>query len=140
MAATLSLKDKIKTAFAKIGTTNGTAPPETKDPLDPIAHELLVSRDLSTLADARKKKAKTAAVRAGLISDEEQPVGTQDYSATESYNIEAKTASPREMIDESLLLAGMIKAGLSATKAAAVITGARKFAKAATTWNVEPKS
>lgn len=136
----VSLKDKIKAAFAKIGTTNGTAAPATEDPLDAIAHELLVSRDLATLAEARKKKAKTAAVRANLITDQELSVGTQNYNATESYNIVAKTATPREMIDEAKLLSGMIDAGLSATKAAAVITGARKFAKAATTWDVEPRS
>lgn len=133
------LSTKIAAAFAKIGTTNGTAPP-TDDNLDLVAHELLVSRELSTMADKRKETAKKAAVAAKLISADEQPVGAQDWGETTSYNIEAKTASPREMIDPDKLHAAMVEAGLTTLKAAQIIVASKKMAKAATTWNVVPKA
>lgn len=125
-----SLKDKIRAAFAKLG---GAAPEG-----DEIAHELLVAYEAATLAEARKKKAKKTAVAAGLITDVEQPVGSAVFSRTEHYTITAKTSTPRTMIDEAVLLAEMMKY-VSATKAAEIITLARKTAKAPTTWIVEER-
>jgi hypothetical protein len=59
------LKAKISAALNKIGTTNGTAPKPSQDPLDALAHEYNVASAIFSIAEKRKEVAK-ASLLAGL--------------------------------------------------------------------------
>lgn len=54
------LKAKINAALSKIGTTNGTAPKQSQDPLDALAHEYNVASSIVSIAEKRKEIAKKA--------------------------------------------------------------------------------
>jgi hypothetical protein len=136
-----TLTDKIVAAFKKIGTTNGTAPKPESGERDLAAHELLTALSLATLAEARKKKAKTAAVKLGIITDAEQRPSLEqvEFAETDSYRIFAKTANGREMIDPDALMKLLIDE-IGAAKAASILSAAKKTSKAATSWIVTPKA
>lgn len=63
------LIDTVNVMFSKIGTTNGTTRPETKNNRAPIAWELWVSSHLASVAKGRYEQAKKAALNAGIIFD-----------------------------------------------------------------------
>ncbi len=65
------LKAKVAQALEKIGTTNGTAPKQSQDPMDKLAHEYNVASQMSSYAEKRKELAKDALVKA-LSPDEAQ--------------------------------------------------------------------
>lgn len=136
-----ALTDKIVAAFKKIGTTNGTAPKPESGDRDLAAHELLTALNLATLAEARKKKAKTAAVKLGIITDAEQQPSLEqvEFAETDSYRIFAKTAQGRELIDAEELMKQLIDE-VGAAKAARIVSSAKKVSKAATSWSVVPKA
>lgn len=58
------LKAKIAKALEKIGTTNGTAPRESQDPLDAVLHEYNVSSTIRGIGEKRYETAKKALVAA----------------------------------------------------------------------------
>lgn len=75
------LVDAINTAFADIGTKYPSTmlPPGGDNHVDPILHEVFVSRNLATIAEARKVVAFNAGIAEGLYEsadDDPQPPGT----------------------------------------------------------------
>lgn len=75
------LTNKINKRFADIGTTNGTAMPQSPSNNEHIAYELHIALALARLAEGRKKHAMKEAVKAGIIFDHEKepkPAGTKE--------------------------------------------------------------
>lgn len=58
------LKSKVNAALEKIGSTNGTAPAESQDPIDAAAHEYNVASQMASYSEKRKNTAKTALIAA----------------------------------------------------------------------------
>lgn len=56
------LKSKVNAALEKIGHTNGTAPAESQDPIDAVAHEYNVASQMASYAEKRKEVAKKALI------------------------------------------------------------------------------
>lgn len=106
--AKIKLEDAIRSAFFKIGTTNGSAMPQSTNNLEPVAWELLVAQRLATLATKRKEVAEHAAVEARVINDKDK----QPYSPgtrTITYNgsnvqvmVEVRPASKRVNVEEMI--------------------------------------
>lgn len=67
MSPATSLKVKVNTALSKVGTTNGTAPEVSQDPLDALAHEYNVASQGESYFKARREKAKTDMMTSVLI-------------------------------------------------------------------------
>lgn len=104
------------TAFAEIGSSAVTAMPRSKSNREPIAWELLVSKHLKRLADAREKKAVKEAVKAGVIFDPEKqplPVGSNAMIyAGDVVEISCEVGTPQVRLDLQGLLPDLEKAGI----------------------------
>lgn len=132
MIADLTIK--IATAFAKIGTSNGTAMPQNDDNRFSIAYEYLVAKKLKSLAEGREKKAKEAAQSAGLLNGDFEPGTTITTYKNKAFNIVAKTNQPAERIDPNLLKAKLMIA-IGADKAEKIIKQCTVTNKAATSYD-----
>jgi len=106
----------INESFAAIGGTGDTRMPRAKGNSEPIAWEYHVASHLLRLADARKKKAQAAAVKAGVIFDhEKQPlcVGTNALVyAGEVVEIVVSVTTAATRLDTAGLFDAFEKAGL----------------------------
>lgn len=104
-------------AFGEIGSSIATAMPRSKSGnREPFAWELLVSKHLKRLADAREKKAVKEAVKAGVIFDPEKqplPVGSNAMVyAGDVVEISCEVGTPQTRLDLEGLLPDLEKAGI----------------------------
>lgn len=105
-------------AFEEIGTSKSilTQMPRSKDNREPIAWELLVSKHLKRLADAREKKASKDAVKANVIIDpDKQPLPQGANSllyAGEVVEVACEVGTPQTRLDLDGLLPDLEKAGI----------------------------
>lgn len=132
MIADLTIK--IATAFANIGTKNGTATPQNNDNRFAVAYEFFVAKKLKSLADAREKEAKAAAYDAGLLDGKFRPTTTEVVYKSDGLSIIAKTANPAERIDKAVLRGKLVRE-LGEAKADEIIKFATKESKAATSFD-----
>lgn len=116
------IKANIVLAFAKIGTRNGTARPQSDDNRFSVAYEYFVADCLASIASKRKENAKKVAEASGLLSVPK--VGdTATCYENEHLQIIAKTNSPATRLDGTILsnelskLLGMDKARTLIAKA-----------------------
>lgn len=127
------IKAKALTAFANIGTKNGTSPPDSQDNRASIAHEMFIADALASAATKRKEQAKKAAFDAGIIKDEYKPGSTDEVYSNEYLTISAKTASGAERLDASELKTALMKE-LGTDKAMKLIAKCTKTNKPATSY------
>lgn len=117
--------EALNDAFATIGMSGLTLMPRSKGNLEPLAWEFHVAAHLVRLADARKKKAQAAAVKAGVMFDpEKQPmaIGTNALIyAGEVVEIAVSVTTPATRLDQDGLIAGLEKAGMKREKINALI-------------------
>ena len=97
-----TLKGKVASAFNKIGTTNGTAPPTSQENRASIAYEYFVADLLASLANKRKDVAKAEATNAGLLNAPEIGLSQTSYE-NEHLQIIGKTNAPASRIDATIL-------------------------------------
>lgn len=127
------VKPKLSTAFAKIGTTNGTSCPSSLDNRATIAHELYVADTLASMATKRKEIAREAARSAGILGEDYTEGDTKQVYDNEHLSISAKTATASKTIDKTKLMSELIKA-LGSEKAAKVMEAVQKENKPATSF------
>lgn len=106
----------INNAFASIGTSGDTKMPVSKKNTEPVAYEFYTSAHLARIAEARKKKAHAAAVKAGVIFDHEkdpQPIGsnTRVY-AGDVIEIACSVTTPATRLDADAFVSDLEKAGV----------------------------
>jgi hypothetical protein len=109
----------INEAFASIGNAGDTKMPRSKRNDEPIAWAYHVAAHLARIAEAQKRKAIAAAVKAGVMFDpEKQPMveGTHAliYSG-EVVQIEVEVTAARTHLDTDALFADLAKAGVKQT-------------------------
>jgi hypothetical protein len=106
----------INAAFAAIGTGTLTKMPPSKSNTEPLAWEYHVAGHLLRIAEARKKLAIKAAVKAGIMFDpEKQPlaVGTTALVyAGDVVEISVAVTTPQSRLDAPALLEDIEKAGV----------------------------
>lgn len=118
-----NLSSKIQLAMEKIGTTNGTAPLPSQDPVDKSLHEYYVAKIGEAYFKKRSEKALEAIERDGgakLSKDIEQIVADtikQDMkqSATlivgQNYTLTLETRKPSNSLKREKLVINLSKAG-----------------------------
>ena len=106
----------INDAFAAIGRTDPTDMPRSKLNTEPAAWEYHVASHLLRLAEARKKKAHAAAVKAGVIFDHEKepmPVGTNTLTyAGNVVEISVAVTTPSTRLDAAAFVDDLAAAGV----------------------------
>lgn len=123
----LNVKTAIDALFPKVGTG-----------LNALARELLVATSAASAADARKKKAKDAAIAGGLVLAEYRPGEVTSFDDKE-FVVVAKTNEPTSKLDQSRLRELLNQAGLSRAKIDAAFVGATTENKPATSYVVTQK-
>ena len=127
----MNIKNHVKTTidqlFPKAGAT-----------LNALAKELLVASAASTAADARKKKAKKAAIDGGLVLEEYRPGEVTSFDDAE-FTVVAKTKEPTSRLDQEVLRAELSKAGLSKAKIDKAFAASLVDNKPATSYEVIQK-
>jgi len=112
--------EALNTAFAAIGGGGDTRMPPSKKNTEPAAWEFHVAGHLFRLADARKKKAKAAAVKLGVIFDVDKvrkAVGTEALVyAGDVVEIAVSVTSPTTRLDLVALGVDLVKAGIKVDK------------------------
>lgn len=115
----------INTAFEDIGQSHGkerpaapgTGMPKSKSNQEPTAWEYFVATHLARLAEARKRRAQAAAVKAGVLFDPEKeprPIGTNALVyAGDVVEIAVAVATPGTRLDQEGLVKDLEKAGLA---------------------------
>lgn len=98
------VKDTITNIFPKTGEN-------TAD----LVKELLVATSAATVADARKKKAKDALIKAGVVEKEYAPGELEAFRNTQ-FLLTVKTKEPTQKLDQAVLREALNKAGLSKSK------------------------
>jgi hypothetical protein len=131
------IKANIVLAFAKIGTRNGTARPESSDNRFSIAYEYFVADTLASIASKRKENAKKAAETVGLLSIP-KPGDTVTCYENEHLQIIAKTNSPAQRLDPTILSNELSKL-IGVDKARAMIAKATVENKPATSYSFVAK-
>lgn len=115
----------ITDAFDAIGRAAPTNMPRSKHKLDPVAFEYHASTQLSRLAEARKRKAQSAAVKAGVMFDPEtdpRPIGTVEVIyAGDVVVIGVSVGTPGTRLDINGVVRDLEKAGLKLAKINAII-------------------
>lgn len=111
------LTDAVNTCFHNIGKKNGTAMPSSERNEEPIAYELWLASQLSTLADKRKALAQTVAAREGVINDKEKdpkPPGTREviYNG-DVVSIALEVRQPATRVDADRMIDFLIQKGIS---------------------------
>lgn len=127
------IKSKALAAFSKIGTTNGTAAPQSDDNRFGIAYEYFIADALAAVAAKRKEQAKEAAKSAGLLGEDHAEATTVETYSNELISISAKTASAAERVDKTALFNELNKK-YGAVEAARILSVATKTNKAATSF------
>lgn len=102
---------------------------------DSLVKELLVALSAATAADSRKKVAKAAVVKAGIVLDEYRP-GEAEVYRSDKFVVNAKTKEPTQRLDQAVLKDALRRAGLSQAKINAAFVEATVDNKAATTFEV----
>ncbi len=115
-----NIKLKARTAFDKIGHSNGTAKYDSSSNLAHLAHEYFIADLLASMAEKRKKMAKEAAEVAGLLVENAVPGSTVQTYSDEHLTITAKTNNPASRLDQTKLSSVLIKE-IGATRAMQVI-------------------
>lgn len=106
-----SVTDAIAEDFSAIGY-----PPGTRNPRDRLAEEYWSASLLSRFADARREKAKKAAVTGGVLPDhlaKPYPVGTAEtVYAGATVTINLKVVPQADRVNTAALVADLHKAGV----------------------------
>jgi hypothetical protein len=106
----------INEAFAAIGAAGDTKMPRAKGNTEPLAWEYHVSAHLLRIAEARKKKAQLAAVKAGVMFDPEKDpraVGTHAVVyAGELVEIVVDVTTAQSRLDAVALFDDLVFAGV----------------------------
>lgn len=89
--------------------------PKTLDNANALVRELLVANSAATAADARKRKAKEAVIKAGLVEKEYRPGEVEAFRDTQ-FVLTAVTNEPSQRLDQAVLREALHKAGLSTAK------------------------
>ena len=136
----MSLVDKKALAiknFNKLGTSNGTAKPESEDNRFSIAYEYFIADALASVAAKRKDIAKAAALEAGVLGDKDEQKEGNSYSvySSDGLSIVARVATAVERLDKTALMNELVK-HLGAEKAAHIMSAASKTNKPAITYIV----
>ena len=127
------IKAKALTAFANIGTKNGTSAPDSQDNRASIAHEMFIADALASAATKRKEAAKKQALDAGIIRDEYKEGSTEEVYSNEHLTLAAKTASGANRLDADALKVELMKE-LGTDKAMKLIAKCTKTNKPATSY------
>lgn len=85
------IRAKVNKALEAIGTKNGTAPPESQDPLDAFAHEYGICSQGMSYFDKRRDNAKKALL-SGL-----GPAGNKKLQATKAHVAETEVKQDIEV-------------------------------------------
>lgn len=105
-------------AFGEIGRVNGTMIPRRSNAKDRIAYEYWVSSLLNRLSEARRDKARRAAVAGGVLPDHAanpMPVGTvETVYAGGLVTIAMKVVEQADRVDVAGLMADLEAAGVAA--------------------------
>jgi hypothetical protein len=103
-----ALTARINDAFAGIGTQAATAMPPSKRNNEPHAWEYHVASHLLRIAEARKKKAQAAAIKAGIMFDHEKaplvPGTTKQVYAGDVVEISVAVTTPQSRLDHAALI------------------------------------
>lgn len=117
-----ALTAAITDAFNAIGRESDTAMPRLRGSkaTEPTAYEYLVSSLLLRIAEARREKARTAAIKAGIMFDpEKQPltIGTTNAAVYSGQVVEivVSVTNPTSRLDQGELVAGLEKSGVKLT-------------------------
>lgn len=112
-----SYLSRLRQAFDRIGTTNGTTVPPTKRNTDSLAWELYRATELERYAKQRKDAAAKACIDAGLMFDHKEnplPAGTeQTIYDGEIVQITVKVNNAAPRFNSSKLKAEMIRNKIS---------------------------
>jgi hypothetical protein len=136
----LHRKAAIQKAFAAIGKKNGSAPPESAKNTFGVAYELLVSKDLASMAEKRYEAAKKAAEDAGVIDKSKVVVGEEvRVYESEYFDIALKKNNDSQMLDRTTLKNFLMKQGASDAEAEKIIAGGSKPRAGATNINISLK-
>jgi hypothetical protein len=107
----------ITDAFAEIGRVNGTMPPRSRNAKDKLAWEYWTASLLNRLAEARRDKAKRAAVAGDVLPDHTAhplPVGTVETVYTGALvTIGMKVVEQADRLDVAGFVADLEKSGVA---------------------------
>lgn len=90
------------TAFTKIGTTNGSAPPALTDNRAPLVYEALIASRLLKAATERKEQAYAALKDAGILNDDYKPGDYAPYT-DDVMVVSVKRNKDSETLDKTML-------------------------------------
>lgn len=110
----------ITDAFAEIGRVNGTMMPRSHNPQERVAYEYWVASLLARLSEARRERAKKAAVAAAILPDHvasPMPIGTAEtVYAGDVVTISVKVVEQSPRLDVAGFLAEAEKLGIPPAK------------------------
>jgi hypothetical protein len=111
---TMSVRDKVHLALAKIGTSNGTKLPEEASNTDPLLHELYIASEIKSHADKRHKLAKAAVEESGLFNPDDVAIGsTQQVVDGTVYALNLQVKNPVSKVDSKKFKTALTLAGVS---------------------------
>jgi hypothetical protein len=110
----------INDMFDAIGSKGDTRMPRSRLNTEPVAWEYYVASHLLRIAEARRKKAQTAAVRYGIMFDAEKaPLSAETHKTIyvgEVVAIDVSVSQPREQLDIAGLLDDLIGTGFTRSR------------------------
>jgi len=123
-------------AFARIGTSNGTAPLKSKSNTYGSAHEFFIASLLKTQATKRYDQAKKVMLLENGFDPDKLDVGmSTEVSSNEHLTIAAKKATPRKMLNQTKLI-NKLSRSMGAKEAADLIAECTDEAKGAVSYEV----
>jgi hypothetical protein len=125
------IMNKIKNGFDALGKKNGTAAPQSANNLESIAWDYHVASELSRMAEARKRSATAAAVKAGVLIDpatEPRDPGTNEILFSgEHVQVQVSVRSPTTSYNIDAISSSLVRQGVSTDVVTnAIIDGTRQ--------------
>lgn len=131
--------------LGNIGRTNGTAPLQSGNNVDPIMHELLVAQDGATYFDNRKRLAKQALLDAidttaldTAVSDAlKANIGSNvNVYDGEVYSVTCDIKRPALRLDQTKLRTALIRKGMPVKEVDALFRAASDYSQPAKSYKV----